>query len=120
MSGTLPIEIFNISSVNYFAVGQNRLHGRIPPNVSVTIPNLLFFSGSINQFTGSISLANASKLSHIDLSSNDLIGIIPAIFGNLQRLNWLNFEDNHLGCKKTVDLSFLLHWLAVQILKLLD
>lgn len=106
---TIPLDIFNISSINYFAVGQNQLHGEIPPTVGVTLPNLEFFSGVINQFNGDIpvSLANASKLSSIDFSYNDLTWTVPTVSGQLQGLYWMNFQYNHLGSKKSGDLSFL-------------
>ncbi|KAJ8554096.1 hypothetical protein K7X08_024774 [Anisodus acutangulus] len=60
------------------------------------------------QFIGSIpsSLANASKLLHLDFPENNFTGNIPKGFGNLQNLLWLNVLSNHLGYGKNDDLDF--------------
>ncbi|RXI01378.1 hypothetical protein DVH24_014727 [Malus domestica] len=53
---------------------QKLLHGEIPPDVGITLPNLEVFAGGVNKFTGTIplSLANASRLQVLDFATNDL------------------------------------------------
>ncbi|KAJ8533915.1 hypothetical protein K7X08_007239 [Anisodus acutangulus] len=94
----------------YFSVTQNLLHGQLPADVRLTLPNLIVFAGAVNSFTGPIpvSLANASKLHVIDFSQNKLIGDVPTSFGKLKTLVRLNFEANRLGGRGTYEgLKFL-------------
>ncbi|XVE97055.1 hypothetical protein REPUB_Repub02eG0277500 [Reevesia pubescens] len=109
LSGTVPASIYNISSIQRFSVSQNQMHGQLPQNLGLTLPNLLLFAGSVNNFTGSIplSLANASGLLVIDFANNSLTGTVPGNLGSLAGLIRLNFDDNKLGTGEIGDLSFL-------------
>lgn len=92
--------------MNTIAVSDNKqLHGELPPNVGINLPNLEEFLGGANKFTGAIppSLSNCSRLQILDFAENGgLTGPLPAqIFGSLPRLRALNFGNNRLGSGKT-------------------
>ncbi|PQP95022.1 putative LRR receptor-like serine/threonine-protein kinase [Prunus yedoensis var. nudiflora] len=106
----IPTSLYNISSIYYFAVAKNQLHGELPPNVGITLPNLELFAGGINKFTGTVplSLSNASRLQVLDFAENGLTGPLPAEnLATLQSLVRLNFDQNRLGSGKAGDLNFL-------------
>ena len=122
LSGTIPSLIYNISSIYYFSVTLNLLHGSNPPDVGLTLPNLQIFAGAVNSFTGIIlaSLLNASQLQVLDFSQNNLIGTVPQNLTSLQGLIRLNFELNKLGKMKDRDLNFLNNFANCTSLKVLS
>uniref|UniRef100_A0A0D3HIS9 Receptor kinase-like protein Xa21 n=1 Tax=Oryza barthii TaxID=65489 RepID=A0A0D3HIS9_9ORYZ len=61
-----------------------------------------FFGGHIPS-----SLANASKLSRIDLSRNNFTGLVPSSIGKLQELSSLNLELNQLQSSDKQGLEFM-------------
>ena len=101
--------IYNISSIYHFAVAQNRLHGTLPPDVGLTLPNLKNFWGGSNLFTGPIplSFSNSSHLRSLDLGQNGLTGTVPQNLASLQSLEVLSFDGNSLGKGIDGDLNFL-------------
>ncbi|XP_062165957.1 probable LRR receptor-like serine/threonine-protein kinase At3g47570 [Alnus glutinosa] len=109
LSGTIPPLIYNISSISFFSVTENQLHGSLPPDVGLTLPNLKFFFGGGNSFTGPIplSLPNASRLSVLEFAGNGLTGTVPQNLARLRGLVKLNLEQNRLGNGKLGDLSFI-------------
>jgi Leucine-rich repeat (LRR) protein len=113
LSVTIPPLIYNISSIFTFSVAQNQLHGRLPPDVGLTLPNLERFWGGLNSFTGPIpmSLSNASRVRALDFPTNGLTGTVPQNLASLRHLVRLNFDMNRLGNGKVGDLNFL-HFLA--------
>ncbi|BFG36114.1 hypothetical protein CerSpe_223880 [Prunus speciosa] len=93
-----------------FSVFDNQLHGELPPNIGIHLPNLQEFYGGANKFTGTIptSLSNSSRLRMLDLRQNGLIGTLPAAtLGRLQRLVRISFSYNRLESGKTGNLNFL-------------
>ncbi|XP_016647595.1 PREDICTED: probable LRR receptor-like serine/threonine-protein kinase At3g47570 [Prunus mume] len=110
LSGMVPSSIYNISSMSLFSVLDNQLHGELPPNIGINLPNLQLFAGGLNKFTGTIptSFSNSSRLRALDLGYNGLVGTLPAAnLGRLQRLVWINFSHNRLESGKTGNLNFL-------------
>lgn len=98
--------IFHLYTV---CVAVNQLHGELPPNVGITLPNLETFVSALNRFTGTIpaSLSNASRLQLLDFGDNGFTGKLPQNFGSLHSLVKLNFDVNRLGSGKAGDLNFL-------------
>nr|XP_008377050.3 probable LRR receptor-like serine/threonine-protein kinase At3g47570 [Malus domestica] len=111
LSGMVPSSVYNISSIKFFSVVENyELHGELPPNLGTMLPNLVIFYCAFNKFTGNIpvSLSNASRLQKLDLAGNGFSGAVPGdTLGSLQRLDWLNLEQNQLGNRKAGELNFL-------------
>ncbi|CAN1295322.1 Probable LRR receptor-like serine/threonine-protein kinase At3g47570 [Linum perenne] len=109
LSGEIPTSIFNLSSLTDLWFGYNyKLHGSLPWNLGVTLPNLENFDVAANQFTGSVppSLSNASNLVLLQLYSNNFTGSMPSMT-NSNKLVFFFITNNSLGSGKANDLSFL-------------
>lgn len=98
ISGGIPSEIGNLSSLLNLQLSDNRLTGFIP----TTIRNLnhlqkLYLGG--NQLEGSISpdLCQLRNLGELNLSANLLTGSIHECFGQLQSLRKIFFAQNKLN-----------------------
>ncbi|CAL8174016.1 unnamed protein product [Prunus armeniaca] len=92
------------------SVAQNQLHGELPPNVRINLPNLEEFYCGGNKFTGTIpaSLSNSSRLRMLNLAENGLTGTLPAEnLGSLRSLVSINSSRNRLGSGTTGDWNFL-------------
>ncbi|XP_058111182.1 LRR receptor-like serine/threonine-protein kinase EFR [Magnolia sinica] len=109
-AGWIPPSLYNLSSIKILDVGSNRLHGNLPPNLGLTLPNLRMLLVGSNQFTGPIpvSLSNASGIVVIELCNNSFSGSVPLNFGSLKGLTHLRLWGNELGIGKASDLSFLI------------
>ncbi|KAI3853512.1 hypothetical protein MKX03_017243 [Papaver bracteatum] len=120
-SGTVPPSLYNISSLQIFsrlgfrkppptfsAMG-NQLHGNIPFNIGFTLPNLIFFAVSGNNFTGTVpaSFSNLSRLGVLQLQVNNLVGSVPYNLGDIESLTALLLGGNNLGYRQANDLNFL-------------
>ncbi|XP_058070340.1 probable LRR receptor-like serine/threonine-protein kinase At3g47570 [Magnolia sinica] len=99
LSGLIPPLLYNLSSMDHISVAVNQLHGNLPPNLGLTLPNLKIILLGENAFTGPIpvSLANASGLIEIDFYSNYFSRPVPENLGRLQKLTFLNLQENQLG-----------------------
>nr|XP_048323064.1 probable LRR receptor-like serine/threonine-protein kinase At3g47570 [Ziziphus jujuba var. spinosa] len=73
----------------YFSLKlSSNLHGNLPQDIGLTLPNLKVFAGGVNKFTGHIpiSLSNCSALEVLDFAKNDLIGTIPDTLRRLRNV----------------------------------
>ncbi|XP_059641887.1 probable inactive receptor kinase At5g58300 [Cornus florida] len=94
LSGSLPLDILSLPSLNYIYLQQNNLSGDIPSSFS---PRLNVLDLSFNSFTGNIpiSIHNLTHLTGLSLENNSLSGLIPDL--KLLRLQHLNLSYNHLN-----------------------
>ncbi|XP_039145742.1 putative receptor-like protein kinase At3g47110 [Dioscorea cayenensis subsp. rotundata] len=79
ISGTLPSSLFNLTSLYYLAMADNKFHGSLPSDMGVTLPNL----------------------------QTALSGSIPVSFGALHELVWFNFGNNSLQVDQEVGMGFI-------------
>ncbi|KAK3019488.1 hypothetical protein RJ639_004887 [Escallonia herrerae] len=109
LSGVVPPSLYNISSIKTFALTLNRLHGSLPSDLGLTLPNLRTLLFADNKFSGPFppSIANATGLVHFEIVGNDITGPVPKNLGSLQDLKKLKLGENKLGTNKSNDLSFL-------------
>ncbi|AES95484.2 LRR receptor-like kinase family protein [Medicago truncatula] len=97
LSGSLPIEVGKLISINKLDVSDNYLSGEIPVTIGECIVlDSLYLQG--NSFNGTIpsSLASLKGLQYLDLSGNRLSGPIPNVLQNISVLKHLNVSFNML------------------------
>ncbi|KAA8515647.1 hypothetical protein F0562_018742 [Nyssa sinensis] len=94
--GPIPLPLAEIELLD---LSNNQFSGPIPPNISESVPDLIFLSLSGNQLTGEIpaSIGEMMSLQVIDLSMNNLTGRIPSSIGNCSYLKALDLGNNNLS-----------------------
>ena len=97
LTGTIPPELGNLSSLNFLVLWDNQLTGPIPSELG-NLSNLgaLWLAG--NQLTGTIppELGSLSNLEELRLNGTQLTGTIPPELGNLSNLTVLDLDGNQL------------------------
>jgi len=98
LSGSIPAELENLSSLTRLWLDRNQLSGMIPVELG-NISSLTRLDLAFNQLSGSIpsELGNLSSLTDLFLYSNQLSGSIPSELGNLSSLAGLYLGDNQLS-----------------------
>ncbi|MCK5739085.1 T9SS type A sorting domain-containing protein [bacterium] len=98
LSGSIPVELGNLSSLNYVDLTSNQLSGNIPAELG-GLSGLGSLRLDSNQLSGSIpaGLGNLNNLSRLFLRYNQLSGSIPAELGNLNNLTQLWLTSNQLS-----------------------
>ena len=114
LSGPIPPELGDLTSLRRLYLVRNSLTGPIPPRLGDLI-NLEALSLAGNALTGPIppELAGLTAVSVLSLYGNDLSGPIPHAFGNLTRMTWLELAGNDLSGPIPPELGALrtLEWL---------
>ena len=115
LSGTLPPEIGQLTTLVNLDVYGNQLQGEIPPEIG-KLDNLTHLALWANQFRGSIpaEMGDMASLEWAALGINELTGPIPAELGNLTTATHLDFTLNQLSGEIPSELGNLtnLVWLA--------
>ena len=98
LTGTIPIELGNLASLELLTLKQNQLTGKIPPELG-NLANLRSLSLRDNQLSGEIppELGSLDRLELLWLFNNQLTGEIPAELGNLTNLTSLRLDGNRLN-----------------------
>ncbi len=97
LSGAIPSELGNLSSLVWLELNHNELTGTIPPELG-GLANLRTLSLEYNQLTGEIpsKFGDLVNLGVLYLNGNQLVGPIPADLGNLVNLGRLGLSGNRL------------------------
>ncbi|KAH9714634.1 protein kinase domain-containing protein [Citrus sinensis] len=96
LTGTIPSQLGNLSSLQSLNLSFNRLSGSIPSAI-FTMYTLKYVSFRENQLSGAFPsfIFNKSSLQHLDFSQNTLSGEIPAnICSNLPFLEYISLSKN--------------------------
>jgi len=97
LSGILPSELGNLTSLTVLNLSWNSLTGAIPTEIG-GLTNLGNLDLSRNTLSGTIpsELGNLSSLFFLQLSDNQLSGNIPSELGNLSNCYMLSLDFNQL------------------------
>ncbi|XP_022739395.1 probable LRR receptor-like serine/threonine-protein kinase At5g10290 isoform X2 [Durio zibethinus] len=96
ITGEIPNELGNLTSLTSLDLENNRLTGEIPSSLG-NLKNLQFLTLSKNNLTGTVpqSISNLPKLINLLLDLNDLSGQVP---DHLFRIAIYNFTGNRVNC----------------------
>ncbi|CDP12430.1 unnamed protein product [Coffea canephora] len=122
LTGSIPIEIFNLSKLIIMSLTQNQLSSNLPSTFGYRLPNLEELYLGINSFSGVLptSISNSSKLRRVDFGSNKFTGPIPTSLGDLSLLELLNLSNNNLTRdSSSQELSFITSLTKCQYLSIL-
>ena len=97
LTGEMPTELGDLTSLTILSLASNDLSGDIPVALG-RLASLEQLSLGDNQLTGGIpaELGDLASLTILSLASNDLSGEIPAELGQLASLEQLSLGDNQL------------------------
>tara|TARA_B100001250_G_C19747212_1_gene765921 strand:+ start:311 stop:1210 length:900 start_codon:yes stop_codon:yes gene_type:complete len=97
LTGSIPIEIGNLTNLERLYLNENQLTGEIPSEIG-NLTNLTSINLSVNSLTGSIpnEIGSLTNLSYLNLSQNQLSGFIPNEICSLN-LTWFGAHDNGLN-----------------------
>ena len=98
LSGSIPSELDNLTSLTELYLYNNRLSGIVPSELG-NLSNLVRLRLYNNQLSGSIpsELGNLTSLTELYLYNNRLSGIVPSELGNLSNLARLYLQNNQLS-----------------------
>ena len=98
LSGEIPAELGDLSSLLNLYLWQNNLSGEIPAELG-DLSNLLVLFLEDNNLSGAIpaELGDLTNLQSLYLAQNGLSGEIPAELGDLTNLQTLDLRNNNLS-----------------------
>ncbi|XWS27389.1 hypothetical protein CRYUN_Cryun26dG0111000 [Craigia yunnanensis] len=111
LNGTIPPEWGSMLLVNISLLG-NRLTGSIPKELG-NISTLISLSAEFNQLSGALppELGNLPHIERILLSSNNFTGEVPETFAMLTTLKDFRISDNHFTGKIP---NFIQNWTKLE------
>ncbi|KAI4333507.1 hypothetical protein L6164_018301 [Bauhinia variegata] len=98
LQGTLPPELVRLPYLQEFSLIANRITGPIPAEIA-NISTLRSFVVEFNQLSGMLppALGNLMQLQRLFLTSNNFTGEIPATFAKLTALQDFRIVDNQFS-----------------------
>ena len=101
LSGTVPVEIGNLDSLEYLDLSDNELTGAIPANAGrgarPVHDRLAYFDASNNDFSGGVPPLLSTQLRVVDFSGNELGGSVPPSWVLLFGLEHLDLSSTGLS-----------------------
>ncbi|KAL0854342.1 hypothetical protein Bca101_059494 [Brassica carinata] len=94
LNGSIPDDLLSQPQLVSVDLSSNRFVGWLPQSISNSLVRLRLGS---NKLTGSVPPAafeSLQKLTYLEMENNGLTGHVPPSFGNLASLNLLNLEMN--------------------------
>ena len=112
LTGGIPSELGDLTSLSFLDLGNNQLTGSIPTELG-NLASLERLHLDDNKLIGNVppELGNLASLERLNLGDNKLIGSVPPELGNLASLLSLQLDDNQLTGSiplELVDLASLL------------
>lgn len=97
-SGCVPLEIFNISSLQVISMAENFLYGNIPYYMCNNLGGLRQLDLARTTLYGPIllHLSNCSQLEALSLTNTNFGGVMPQELGNLKSLQELYLAYTNL------------------------
>ena len=98
LSGPVPPEVGNLTSLKRLELGGNDLSGSIPSDIG-NLTSLTKLDLRVNDLSGPIppEIGNLVQLRELDLPGNDLTDPIPPEIGNLRNLESARLNGNNLS-----------------------
>ncbi|KAF0935646.1 hypothetical protein E2562_035097 [Oryza meyeriana var. granulata] len=110
LSGTLPVELFDMTSLEHICFADNGLQGELDEAHMAKLNNLVTLDLGGNSFHGEIpeSIGQLKKLEVLRLSNNNMSGHLPSSLGNSTSLTTIDLKMNSFsGVLGMVDFSSL-------------
>ncbi|VAI43938.1 unnamed protein product [Triticum turgidum subsp. durum] len=108
LSGRLPDELFNATSLEYLSFANNGLYGVLDTTRIVNLRNLVTLDLGWNQFSGKIPdyIGQLKRLEEFHLNNNNMSGELPYALSNCKNLITIDLKSNKLSGELTnVDFS---------------
>lgn len=98
LKGSIPLSLFNMSSLKVMGLTGNKLVGSLPDNICQNLPVIQELYFSYNQLSGLIpsKLWQCTKLLYLSMSYNSFTGSIPKSLGNLTQAMEIYLGNNTL------------------------
>ena len=110
LSGTLPDEIFNVTSLEHLSFPNNHLQGTLDPEHVGKLKNLIILDLGWNGLNGKIpkSIGQLKRLEELHLDNNNMSGKLPPALSSCSNLNTIILKDNKFqGDLKRINFSTL-------------
>ncbi|GJU46966.1 leucine-rich repeat protein [Tanacetum coccineum] len=110
LHGSIPPSIFNLSLLVNFSLSNNSISGSLPSEIGNRLPNLKLLQLSINELTGVLppSISNCSKLRYLEMSDNKFSGKLTIDFSKLRNINSIRLQKNNFhGRGEADDMRFI-------------
>jgi Leucine-rich repeat (LRR) protein len=98
LNGSIPVEIGQLTQLQYLYLSNNQLSGTIPPQIG-QLTQLQLLDLGLNHIIGTLpaQIWQLTQLQYLYLNNNQLSGSIPPQVGQLTQLQYLNLYFNQLS-----------------------
>ncbi|KAL6629139.1 hypothetical protein ACP70R_028904 [Stipagrostis hirtigluma subsp. patula] len=103
LTGTLPDELFNATSLEYLSFSSNGLHGTLDPAHIVKLNDMILLDLGENKFSGKIpdSIGQLKRLQELHLDDNSMSGELPSTLSNCTNLITIDLKRNSFSGELT-------------------